>query len=144
MSIRNILKKVFNTGSDTLSTVENQHRENYLGTPKEGETISEQVQSSPLFIRGNDENGYFIILGNYKVTQKMESMEIARTIAEQTDWVTIMNVVAVMIETAFKLEKQIDLDMATLQNKKESEVVVDKEPFVGTFGGVRAPTERTD
>lgn len=112
MSLQKTLKRVFNIGSYTHEDVEKTDNLTSLEKEngKEDETISEQVGQSSLFIRGNFKEGYFLVLGNYKVTRKIQYLWKAREIAEQTDWETIMNVCAVMIEVAFKIKDSKDLD----------------------------------
>lgn len=119
MSILNTLKKALGIRSDGLNSVESPLKENYSGEKwtrdehprkdeedvKDGETISEQIQDTPLFIRGNKEEGYYLIVGSYKVSERIQWLWKAREIADQTDWKTVMNVIAVMIETAFLIEK---------------------------------------
>lgn len=112
MSILNTLKKAFNIQSATLTSADGQNNSksnsNENNERDEGQ-ISEPIEETPLFIRGNREDGYFIILGNYKVTKKIDWLWKAREIGAQTDWQTIMNVAAVMIEIAFKIKEGKDI-----------------------------------
>lgn len=117
MSIFTTLLKTFSTQSRTRKSADDQIKGSYSEkTPREWEVkedekgnVSEQIGNTALFIRGNPETGYFILLGEYKVTRKIEHLWQAITIAEQTDWETIMNIQAVMIEAAFAIEKGIKL-----------------------------------
>lgn len=106
MSILNTLKRVFGIQSELQNYAEDQTKENYPSEKpiQEGEHWSEQVQGTPLYIRGDKEQGFYVVLGSYKVTEKIEDLMTARAIVEHTDWKTVMNVIAVMIETAFKIE----------------------------------------
>lgn len=126
MSIQSTLKRVFNIQSDTQEGAKKILREDYsqgTTTVREINQINEQIGNSAMWIKGNEEDGYFLMIANYKVTRKIATLTIARTIGEQTDWENIINAIAAIIETAFIMERGYGV------NSKETKV--DATPVVG-------------
>lgn len=83
------------------------------GTPT---TFNEQYENTPLWIRGNIDDGYFITLGNQRISEFTETKTEAIRLIKEKDWNLLFNIVTAIGTKLMQLtEEEIDL----LTNNKE-------------------------
>jgi len=107
MSLFNTLRKGFNTKKPSQEGARKITSSDYsqeMKTVSEKTEVCEQIGVSAVWIKGNDEDGYYLMIANYKITRKIDTYEKAQIIAEQTDWENLINAMACMIEIAFIME----------------------------------------
>lgn len=104
-----------NTRFDELSTnvEENQSNKSYPLVDVE------KIEGTPFHI-ASDENGHIIALGKYRLTEILESKELALEMIRNNDWQLTMNLIALItnLEVSNALEnkmKEIDSEIEQLE-----------------------------
>lgn len=75
-----------------------------------GELIHrEQVENTPFWIVGNEENGYFLTIGKYRITEHRTSIDGVKNDLENKKWYIILTLIGIITEQIIykKDKKQI-------------------------------------
>lgn len=93
---------------NTQNTIENNHKLNSSTKLVE----KEQIKGSPFMMVGSKEEGYFIAMGKYKLSEVKKTKRALLTWAEENHW----NITATMITTLITI---MDNTITTLEEKVE-------------------------
>ena len=66
----------------------------------------EQITDTPFELVGNEERGYFIAIGKYKVSQNYSDKETAIDDAKYPAWDILLNVMSLMASFTFEEERK--------------------------------------
>lgn len=77
--------------------------------------VNKHIEGTGFHIVGNDEYGYFITLGPYKLTPPRKTVEECETMIANRDWDVIVGLVGATVE-AYKQEMKWDADLQQQQN----------------------------
>lgn len=66
----------------------------------------EKIVGTPLTIVGNEDKGYFIALGRYRLTEPIETIDAAYGLLESQQWNIISNMIATMISINEEMKKE--------------------------------------
>lgn len=82
---------------------ENQNSKNYSNN----EIIHrEQIENSPLFIIGNNIEGYFLTFGKYRITERKNTIVEIRKEIEEDKWNIIIRLISTMIEITDQIKEK--------------------------------------
>lgn len=62
----------------------------------------EKIINTPFEIVGNTENGYFIAMGKYKITENKQSIEDAKKTLNTEQWIIITNMIILIAAETYK------------------------------------------
>lgn len=71
-----------------------------------------KIPNTPFEIIGNEERGYFLAFGKYKLTPDIKTEEDVIMYLEETSWYIIVNIIAIMLN---KYEKEVGNDKMTAE-----------------------------
>lgn len=95
--------------SEQLSIQSNVEDTDKQHSSNEGElTTNEQIENTPFYIRGNEALGYFLTMGDTRITELYEDELSARLQIDHTNWNFTTTVMATIIE---KILNQMQIDM---------------------------------
>lgn len=65
--------------------------------------VNEQYKDTPLWIRGNGKDGYFITMGNERISETFTNYEQAVSVVKRRDWNLLLNVIALVSQKIARL-----------------------------------------
>lgn len=77
--------------------------------------VNEQIKDSPIWIRGNDESGYFATLGDYRITDENKDYDQVMEEVMMPDMPMICRIITVMIDSNERF-KQVHPDAYTTKD----------------------------
>lgn len=95
---------------NTLNNVEETHKENY------SLIMREKIEKTPFHIIGDEEKGYFIALGKYRVTEPTKTPEEAIQKLDIEKWNILVDVITIIITATDNAISQLN------ENKRQSSI----------------------
>ena len=77
-------------------------------------TTNEKIENTPFFVRGNDKMGYFITLGDTRISELYEDEISARLQVNNNNWNFITTVIATITE---KILNQMQIEAMAKANE---------------------------
>lgn len=68
-------------------------------------TYNEMYERGPIWIRGNEEGGYYATLGKHRVTDRRDTKEEVEEELTRKDWSTILTMVVTMVSEIMEHER---------------------------------------
>lgn len=95
--------QAFKTATEQLNTQNNVEK----STTTTSSTLieNEPYGNTPIWIRGNKENGYFATIGNYKITGNFVEKENLINALDKPDLELIIKIQTVMIDASYEMYK---------------------------------------
>lgn len=85
-------------------------------TPNNKSTLitHNKIEGTPFYVTGNEEKGYFIRLGDYKISEAKQTEDEAIKDLEENKWNIMVNIIATVVDLHDKF-KLITTEPVTLQ-----------------------------
>lgn len=118
-------KAGYKTATELLSTQNNTEKSTNedcstipnSSTPSQ---INEQYGKTPIWVRGNYENGFFATMGKYRITPVLEEMSEVYDMLINCDAETVINIFCNMIMAHEEVKKEELNNQATFTDTKET------------------------
>lgn len=87
---------------ELLNTLNSSERDQFKLKSNTEEIQQEQIEGTPFKIIGNNEKGYFLAFGPYKITENQPTITDTKELLESRMWDIIANLVITIVETLNK------------------------------------------
>lgn len=113
-------KQQTQTEPQASSNIQNTADQDLLNKRSDSTELSQQIKipGTPFKIVGNQENGFFLALGQYKISENKDTPEEVQDLLILDQWNIIVNVCS----TIFAIDKQIDKERGGIQPEPQIEI----------------------
>lgn len=70
---------------------------------------TQEIEGTPFKLIKREKEGYFLVMGEYRITQETDDKEKLIKLAKSLDWNFMVNVLSTMMEIRDKVKAEIDL-----------------------------------
>lgn len=111
--MENILKRTWNTITKSAKQfhVEQQHtstntKEAHSDNSSTKISLNEAIPDTPFRLIGDPDNGYFIAIGNYRITETQKTPAGAEYMIHKEPWIITANLIAAMLQADKTMQLQ--------------------------------------